>query len=125
MAFWGSSGGWVLVRFSMRWDSLSKACSLRQWRLENLSDSRGFESGSMVVRLVGWLIFSLAPHVLVSGCFDVGVSNIKAHKIRVAAATAAVPTKLSWRLEHEHGSEQVKKRRGRPRKYGTETAKPH
>ncbi|CAN7011598.1 unnamed protein product [Brassica rapa subsp. trilocularis] len=73
MAFWGSSGGWVLVRFSMRWDSLSKACSLRQWRLENLSDSRGFESGSMVVRLVGWLIFSQAPHVLVSGCFDVGV----------------------------------------------------
>ncbi|KAF3598777.1 hypothetical protein F2Q69_00036790 [Brassica cretica] len=26
-----------------------KACSLRQWRLENLSDSRGFESGSRVV----------------------------------------------------------------------------
>ncbi|CAN6924501.1 unnamed protein product [Brassica oleracea] len=50
-----------------------KACSLRQWRLENLSDSRGFESGLRVVRLVGWLIFSLAPHDLVSGCFDVGV----------------------------------------------------
>ncbi|WZZ27930.1 hypothetical protein YC2023_011331 [Brassica napus] len=44
-----------------------KACSLRQWRLENLSDSRGFESGLRVV-LPSVCSLGQAVEDLVEGC---------------------------------------------------------
>ncbi|KAL0663802.1 hypothetical protein Bca4012_100639 [Brassica carinata] len=51
-------------------------------------------------------------------------NHLQAHELKVAT-TAAVLTKLNRRLEHEHGSERLKKRKGRLRKYRQKSAKRH